>query len=47
MHLAAYGEEVKTSVTQKENSKGICKEGCPEKYHFLLIAPAFTKCTLP
>ena len=31
------GEEVKTSVTQKEKSKGICMEGCPRKYHFLLF----------
>ena len=28
---------VKTSVTQKEKSKGICIEGYPEKYHFLLF----------
>ena len=33
------GEEVKTSVTQKEKSKGICMEGYPEKYHFLLFLP--------
>ena len=32
-----YREEVKTSVTQKEKSKGICGEGYPEKYHFLLL----------
>ena len=25
------------SVTQKEKSKGICIEGCPEKYNFLLL----------
>ena len=31
------GEEVKTSVTQKEKSKGICMEEYPEKYHFLLF----------
>ena len=37
MHLADSGEEVKTSVTQKEKSKGICIEGYPEKYHFLLF----------
>ena len=30
-------EEVKTSVTQKEKSKGICIEGYPEKYNFLLL----------
>ena len=29
--------QVKTSVTQKEKSKGICIEGYPEKYHFLLF----------
>ena len=28
---------VKTSVTQKEKRKGICIEGYPEKYHFLLF----------
>ena len=26
---------MKTSVTQKEKSKGICMEGYLEKYHFL------------
>ena len=31
------GEEVKTSVAQKEKSKGIYMEGYPEKYHFLLF----------
>ena len=31
------GEEVKTSVTQNEKSKGICMERYPEKYHFLLF----------
>ena len=40
--LASYvvGEGVefqKTSVTQKEKSKGICKEGYLEKYNFLLF----------
>ena len=33
----ASGEEVKTSVTQKEKIKGIYMEGYPEKYHFLLF----------
>ena len=42
MHLADFGEEVKTSATQKEKSKGICMVGYPEKYHFLL----FLKSTL-
>ena len=37
MDLAGCGKEVKMSVTQKENSKGICMEKCPEKYHFLLF----------
>ena len=36
MHLA--GEEGKTSVTQKKKSKGICMEGYPEKYRFLLFS---------
>ena len=31
------GEEGKTSVTQKKKSKGICMEGHPEEYHFLLF----------
>ena len=31
------GEEVKTSVTKKEEIKGICMEGHPKKYHFLLF----------
>ena len=31
------GEEVKTSCYSKEKSKGICTEGYPEKYHFLLF----------
>ena len=36
MHLAkTSGEEVKTSVTQKEKSKVICMEGYPEIDHFL------------
>ena len=31
------GEKVKiSSVTEKEKTKGICTEGYPEKYHFLL-----------
>ena len=33
----SYREEVKTSVTQKEKSKGICMQGYPEQYHFLLL----------
>ena len=37
MYLQTSGEEFKTSVTQKEKSKGICMEGYPEKYHFLLF----------
>ena len=28
---------IKTSVTQKEKSKGICMEGYPGKYDFLLF----------
>ena len=31
------GENVKTSVTQKKKSKGICMEGYPEKYNFFLF----------
>ena len=32
------GEKVKiSSVTEKEKSKGICTEGYPEKYRFLLF----------
>ena len=32
------GAKVKiSSVTEKEKSKGICTEGYPEKYHFLLL----------
>ena len=42
MHLADFSEEVKTSATQNEKSKGICMAGYPEKYHFLL----FLKSTL-
>ena len=40
MHLRSrlpMPEEVKTTVTQKEKSKGICIEGYPEKYNFLLF----------
>ena len=41
MHLAGYtwDEDVKTSVTRKEKSKGICMEGYPEKYNFFTIPP--------
>ena len=40
MHLADFpSEEVKTSVAQKEKSKGICMEGYPEKNSFLTISP--------
>ena len=42
MHLRSrlsMPEEVKTTVTQKEKSKGICIEGYPEKYNFLLFLP--------
>ena len=28
---------IKTSVTKKEKSKGICMEGYPGKYNFLLF----------
>ena len=36
--LAETGEEVETaSVTQKKESKGICMEGYPVKYHFVLF----------
>ena len=36
--VADFGENVKiSSVTEKEKTKGICTEGCPEKYHFLLF----------
>ena len=32
------GEKVNiSSVTEKKKSKGICTEGYPEKYHFLLF----------
>ena len=48
------GEEVKTSITQKEKSKAICMEGLPEKYHCLLFlcirnlsTTTTPKCTLP
>ena len=34
--VADFCEEVKTSVTQKEKSKGIFMGGYLEKYHFLL-----------
>ena len=30
-------KKLMTSVTQKEKSKGICMEGYPENYHFLLF----------
>ena len=33
----ASGEKVNTFVTQKKKSNGICMEGYPEKYHFLLF----------
>ena len=35
--LQARGEEIKTSVTQKEKIKGICMEEHPKKCHFLLF----------
>ena len=45
---------IKTSVTQKEKSKGICMEGYPGKYDFLLFLrirnyrrTTTPKCTLP
>ena len=42
----ASGEKVlKTSVTQKEESKDICIEGYPEKYHLLLFLHIHNQCT--
>ena len=45
---------IETSVTQKEKSKGICMEGYPGKYDFLLFLrirnyrrTTTPKCTLP
>ena len=43
MHLADFGEEVKTSAAQKEKSKSICMAGYPEKYHFLLFLKSILK----
>ena len=41
MHLADFGEEVKTSAAQKEKSKSICMAGYPENIISYYSSKAF------